>query len=134
MSLVADALRVAFGSGWYVTTQLPVALDDESEPEPDVAVVPGTAREYWDAHPSRPVLVVEVADTSIGLDREHKLSLYARAGVPDYWIVNIAEGILEVYRRPVPSPTALHGWHYADVERLGRGSTVSPVAAPTGVA
>jgi len=69
VSLVAEALRVAFGRGWYVTVQLPVALDDESEPEPDVAVVRGTAREYGDAHPSRPVLVVEVAESSRTLDR-----------------------------------------------------------------
>ncbi len=130
VSLVADALRAAFGSGWYVMAQLPVALDDESEPEPDVAVVPGTARDYWNAHPSRPVLVVEVADSSVGLDREHKASLYARAGVPDYWILNIGESILEVYRRPVPSPETLHGWAYAEVQRLGRGGIVFPVAVP----
>jgi len=131
VSLVADALRAAFGSGWYVMTQLPVALDDESEPEPDVAVVPGTAREYWDEHPSRPVLVVEVADSSLALDRAHKASLYARAGVPDYWILNIGERVLEVYRRPVPSPEVLYGWGYAEVQRLGLDATVFPVAVPT---
>lgn len=116
VSLVAGALRVAFQGGWYVTVQLPVALDDESEPEPDVAVVRGTARDYGDAHPSRPVLVVEVADSSRTLDRRHKASRYARAGVPDFWIVDIV---------------AVYGWYYADVERLGRGVTVSPLAAPT---
>ena len=131
VSLVADALRAAFGSGWYITIQLPLALDDESEPEPDVAVVPGTAREYWDAHPSRPVLVVEVADSSVALDREHKDSLYARAGVPDSWIISITEGILEIHRHPVPAPDAPYGWRYADVQRLGRGATVCPVAIPT---
>jgi Uma2 family endonuclease len=131
VSLVADALRAAFGNGWYVMVQLPVALDAESEPEPDVAVVPGTAREYWDAHPSRPVLVVEVADSSVALDREHKASLYARAGVPDTWIVSINEGILEIHRQPVPAPDAPYGWRYAEVQRLGRGATVSPVAIPT---
>lgn len=60
IELVADALRLAFGSGWRVRVQGPVALDDESEPEPDVAVVPGTAREYRAAHPARPVLVVGI--------------------------------------------------------------------------
>ena len=130
VSLVADALRAAFGSGWYVMVRLPVALDDESEPEPYVAVVPGTVRDYWDSHPSRPVLVVEVADSSLTLDREPKASLYARAGVPDYWIVNIGESTLEVSRRPVPSPEALYGWGYAEVQRLGRGATVFPVAVP----
>ncbi len=131
VSLVADAVRAAFGSGWYVMVQLPVALDDESEPEPDVAVVPGTAREYWDAHPSRPVLVVEVADSSMALDREHKASLFARAGVPDFWIVNVPEDVLEVYRHPTPSPQALYRWSYAAVQRLARGATVFPVAVPT---
>lgn len=131
VSLVADALRAAFGSGWYVMVQLPVALDDESEPAPDVAVVPGTAREYWDAHPSRPILVVEVADSTVGLEREHKVGLYARAGVAEYWIVNIGESNLEVYRRPAPSPAAPYGWSYAEVQRLGRGVIVAPVAVPT---
>ena len=131
VGLVTDALRAAFGSGWYVMVQVPVALDDESEPEPDVAVVPGTAREYWDAHPSRPVLVVEVADSSVAVDREHKASLYARAGVPDCWIVNVVEGILEVYRQPAPLPDAPYGWRYTGVQRLGRGATIAPVALPT---
>jgi Uma2 family endonuclease len=131
VSLVADALRAAFGSGWYVMAQLPVALDDESEPEPDVAVVRGSAREYWDAHPSRPVLAVEVADSSVTLDRKHKASLYARAGVPDCWIVSIEEGMVEVHRQPVRSPEAPYGWCYAEVKRLGRGETIAPIAVPT---
>jgi len=133
ISLVADALRDAFGSGWYITVQLPVALDDESEPEPDVAVVPGTARQYWDAHPSRPVLIVEVADTSAVLDREHKSGLYARAGVPDYWIVDLVEDVLETHRDPQPAPHDLYLWRYQTVQRLSRGATVAPIAAPTAV-
>lgn len=131
VSLVADALRDAFGSGWYVMVQLPVALDDESEPEPDVAVVRGSAREYWEAHPSRPVLVVEVAASSVALDRGHKASLYARAGVPDCWIVNIEEGIVEVYRQPVQSREAQYGWRYSEIQRLGRGASIAPAAAPS---
>lgn len=130
VSPVADALRAVFGSGWYVMAQLPVALDDDSEPEPDVAVVRGTAREYWHAHPSRPVLVVEVADSSLALDREHKASLYARAGVPDFWIVNLDASVLEVYRQAVVSPGAPYGWGYAEVQRLERGAIISPTAAP----
>jgi Uma2 family endonuclease len=131
VSLVADALRAAFGAGWYVMVQLPVALDEESEPEPDVAVVAGTARQYWDAHPSRPVLVVEVADSSMPLDRGDKASLYARAGVPDYWIVDIARGVVEVHRQPEPLPSAPYGWGYGHIGRLGRDAVLSPVAAAT---
>jgi Uma2 family endonuclease len=85
VGLVEDALRVAFGTGWVIRSQGPVALDDESEPEPDIAVVPGTRRDYGGDHPARPVLVVEVSDSSLRLDRERKGSLYARAGLDDYW-------------------------------------------------
>src|SRR5574341_1030335 len=97
---VEEVLRKAFGAGWEVRTQGPVALDEESEPEPDVAVVPGSFRDYAAAHPSRPVLVVEVSESSLALDRHHKGSLYARAGLADYWIVNLTERVLEVYREP----------------------------------
>jgi Uma2 family endonuclease len=128
--LAEDALRAAFGSGWDVRVQGPIALDDESEPEPDVAVVPGTPRDYRDAHPARPGLVVEVAESSLAVDREHKGSLYARAGVPDYWIVNLAGRVVEVYRRPVPDPGSPFGWRYGAVQIAGPAESVSPLSAP----
>jgi Uma2 family endonuclease len=127
---VEDALRAAFGVGWQVRGQGPVALDEESEPEPDVAVVPGSFRDYTAAHPSRPVLVVEVSESSLNLDRHHKGSLYARAGLNDYWIVNLVDQVLEVHRHPGPDPTASFGWRYQSVEALGRGASVSPLALP----
>jgi Uma2 family endonuclease len=81
-----DALRAALPSGWLVRVQIPVALDDESEPEPDLAVVPGTWADYETGHPSRPALMVEVAKSSLVFDRAEKGSPYARAGIADYWI------------------------------------------------
>ena len=72
-------LEAAFGPGWEVRNQGPIGLDEESEPEPDVAVVPGRPEDYRSAHPSRPVLTVEVAESSLGSDRERKGSVYARA-------------------------------------------------------
>lgn len=128
--LVEDALRAALGSGWLVRTQGPVALDAESEPEPDLTVVPGGARDYSREHPSRPALVVEVAESSLSRDREHKGSLYARARVDDYWILNLVDRVLEVYRRPIPDPSALFGWRYAAKEVWGPESSVAPLAAP----
>jgi Uma2 family endonuclease len=125
-----DALRVAFGPGWDVRAQLPVALDDRSEPEPDVAVVPGSFRDYRREHPSRPVLVVEVAETTVAFDRQ-KGGLYARASVPEYWIVNLRDGVLEVYRAPAPVTGARFGWSYTDVRHLGRSESITPLAAPT---
>ncbi len=128
--LVQQALQGAFGPGWLVRSQLPIALDDESEPEPDACVVRGAARDYRDDHPKRPVLVVEVADDSLARDRVRKGSLYARAGVADYWIVNLRERVLEVHRKPVRSARAPHGWRYGRVERFGPKAVVSPLAAP----
>lgn len=126
-----EALRRTFGSGWDVRPQLPVALDDDSEPEPDVAVVPGSYRDYSGAHPSQPALLVEIADTTLGSDRR-KGSLYARAGVPEYWIVNLTDEVLEVYRRPATSEPSRFGWSYSEMQVLRRGDVVTPLAAPGG--
>ncbi len=130
IQLVTDALRLAFGPRWQVRVQGPVALDDESEPEPDLAIVPGTARDYLAAHPARPVLVVEVAESSLALDRRQKGSLYARAGLADYWIVNLADEVLEVYRDPGLDSGAVFGWRYLSLISLARHQTVTPLAAP----
>lgn len=127
--LVRAALEKAFGRAYHVREEKPIALDDQSEPEPDVVVVPGTPRDYLAAHPSRPVLLVEVADTSLAIDRLRKGSLYARAGVADYWVVNLIEEVLEVYREPVLAP-AESDWKYNSVRRLRRNATVTPLAAP----
>jgi Uma2 family endonuclease len=130
VGLTADALRAAFGPGWVIRVQDAIALDDESEPEPDVAVVRGQWRDYRAEHPSRPVLVVEVAETSLAFDRRYKGSLYARAALADYWIVNLQRRVLEVYREPVPAPAACFGWSYARVRTLRENATVSPLAGP----
>ena len=100
----AHALEAAFGPGWFVRTQAPIGLDEESEPEPDVAVVPGSLTDYGPDHPARPVLTVEVSESSLAVDRGHKGSLYARAGLDDYWVVNLVDRVLEVYREPVRDP------------------------------
>ena len=127
----ARALQAAFGPAWYVRTQGPIGLDNESEPEPDVAVVPGRVEDYGRAHPSRVVLIVEVAETSLAVDRQYKGSLYARAGVEDYWIVNLVDRVVEVYREPQADGAAAFGWRYTRTETLGPAAGVAPLAAPT---
>jgi len=127
---IGRVLTAAFGPGWYARLHSPLALDTESEPEPDVAVVAGAPRDYLEAHPTTAALVVEVADSSLGLDRRLKGGLYARAGLPDYWIVNLAEGVVEVHRRPQPAADAPHGSGYRSVEVLRPPATVAPLAAP----
>jgi Uma2 family endonuclease len=130
IELTARALRRAFGDGWNVRTQLPVALDDESEPEPDVSVVPGDPRDYRSAHPTRPVLIVEISLSRLDFDRVHKGSLYARADIADYWIVNIPQRRLEIYREPFRDVAAAFGWRYRLSETWSPGDRVAPLAAP----
>jgi len=130
VGLTADALQAAFGMGWVVRQQDSIALDDDSEPEPDVIVTPGTRRDYAVDHPVRPVLIVEVADSSLLFDRRHKGSAYARAGLPEYWIVNLIDRRLEVYRRPGTDPAAEFGWRYLGVELVAPGGAIAPLARP----
>lgn len=123
---VGALLARVFGDRGHVRTQMPLAADDDSEPEPDLAVVPGDALDYLDAHPAAALLVVEVADDSLRRDRSVKKRLYARCGIPEYWIVSLPDACLEVYRRPV-------GDAYRDAAALPAGETVAPLAAPSAV-
>src|SRR5882762_6590447 len=128
ISAVDYAVRAILPPGWIVRIQLPVSLDDESEPEPDLVVVPGNPADYRHAHPQRPALAVEVADSSLRFDRQHKGSLYARAGIEDYWIVNLVDRILEIYRDPSPDPSAPYGWRYRSVITLVPPAVAVPLA------
>ena len=122
------ALRAVLPPGWIVRVQAPVSLDDESEPEPDLAVVAGRPADYREAHPARPVLAVEVAESSLDFDRQQKSSLYARAGIRDYWIVNLVDRLLEVHRDPEPDPSAPYGWRYRSITALAPPAVVAPLA------
>ncbi len=78
-----------------VRIQSPLAASDDSEPEPDVAIVP--PGRYSDAHPSQAWLLIEVAESSLSTDRGMKARLYAECGVPEYWVVNLVDGQIEVH-------------------------------------
>ena len=127
---VGQMVMAAFGAGWHARLQGPLALDDDSEPEPDVAIVAGRALDYVAAHPTMAALIVEVADSSLRLDRRFKTALYARAGQPEYWIVNLVDRVLEVHREPVSDANAALGAFYRSVEVLRAGTAVTPLAAP----
>lgn len=127
LTLAAGVIERLFGPGWTVRQQAPITLDDESEPEPDLAVVRGEPIDFLEGHPARPALIVEVAETSLQLDRDLKGGLYARAGLPDYWIINLRARCLEVFRAPVPDLTAPVGWRYRDVTVLATGDQVAPL-------
>lgn len=127
---VIEALRRAFGEAWQIDSQLPIALDDDSEPEPDVSVVPRDRDRYSQRHPSRVLLIVEVAESSYLVDRNYKMSLYARARIADYWIVDVARDSLEVHRDPEASGDAVLGWRYGTVETFRRADSIRALVAP----
>ena len=127
---VLAALHRALGDTWQIDSQLPIALDEASQLEPDVAVVPSDPSHYRDAHPARAVLIVEVADSSYRIDREYKASLYARAGIQECWIVDLAGQSLEGHRQPEASPDALSGWRYASIQTFRVPASVAPLIAP----
>lgn len=131
LGAVDDAIRAVLPPGWIVRAQMPTALDDESAPEPDLAVVAGARADYRESHPARFALVVEIAESSLDFDRNDKGSLYARAGVQDYWIVNLVDRVVEVYRDPGPDPSARYGWRYRSIDRLTPPSVVGPLALPS---
>jgi len=133
VGLVAEALQTCFGPGWAVRVAKPVALDDESEPEPDVVVVPGTQRDYELAHPACPPLLVEVAESSLADERVTKAALYARAGIADYWILNLVDRVLEVCRDPITAAAQSSGWRYRDITILHPGASIAPLARPNAV-
>jgi len=133
VSLAGEALRGIFPTGHHVRTQLPLALGSDSEPEPDIAVVVGCPRDYEEGHPSTAVLVVEVSETSLAFDRSTKAGLYARAGIREYWIVNLDDRLLEQQREPTAISQQPFGHHYRDITRHAESESVTPLAAATGM-
>ena len=95
VELVVATLRAALGARAWVRTAHPFDASRWSVPEPDHAVVSGAPRDYLERHPSAAHLVVEVATTSLPQDRLTKAPIYAAAGVPEYWIVNLRQEQLE---------------------------------------
>jgi Uma2 family endonuclease len=96
-------------------------------------VVLGGTRDYARAHPTTALLVVEVSESTVRFDRDEKASLYASAGIPQYWIVNLRTQRLEVYRDPAPMPGEPYGYDYRSNSQFVLGDTVVPLANPHGV-
>lgn len=125
----SDLLKRAFRRGYWVRVQYPVNFGRFTEPEPDISVVPGSRDDYTD-HPDTALLIVEVSDTTLAYDRQWKGSLYARAGILDYWIINLKKRQLEVHRDPVPDRSQPLGYRYSRVTTLTKKDFVTPLALP----
>lgn len=123
--LIADWLRAAIPSSLFVRSQFPIALGDRSQPEPDVAVVTGSPRDYVSDHPSSQhvALVVEVADSSIREDQRAKVPIYAQAGIAELWVVDLNARRLTVYTQP-------EGREYGLVRMLHPDDEISAPLAP----
>jgi Uma2 family endonuclease len=100
VSIVQYALLRKLGLDVATRVQSSFLAGEKSVPQPDIAVVPGTVQTYTERHPARAYLLVEVAQSSVAQDRLTKASIYARAGIPCYWIVNVRDRCVEVFRDP----------------------------------
>jgi Uma2 family endonuclease len=123
-------LRACVGANHHLRVQLPLNLGQASEPEPDFALVSGTPRDYTQAHPTSAELVVEVSDSTLAYDRTQKGSLYAAAGLREYWILNLVDRTLEVYRDPVPDSSQPFGHGYSSRSDLVPPASLTPLALP----
>jgi Uma2 family endonuclease len=121
-------LEPVFSDRAALRAQQPITLDTLSEPEPDIALVRLPEERYEFAHPTSAdvLLVIEVADATLRTDRGRKLRAYARSGVPEYWIVNLTDGVVETYSDPDRD-------RYRAKRIVRRGEDVSPLAFPDDV-
>ena len=121
----ASLLHNLVGNQAAVYNKSPIALDDNSEPEPDIAVVRIDPFDYATHHPtpSEVYLIIEVADSSLTFDREIKAKIYARSGIADYWVLNVGSRQLHVFREPAENG-------YQSEVILGETASISPIEFP----
>ncbi len=130
VNVAAETLREVFKKKFFIAVQCPINTAEDSEPEPDIAVIEGKTRDFKKEIPKTAVLVVEISDSSLLFDQTRKASLYARANIQDYWVVDVRNQRLEVYRRPINDKTAFYGFGYAERLIFTEKDTVSPLVAP----
>lgn len=128
IQLVMKLLSEIFDDGFVVRPQMPLSFSKIDEPEPDVAVVEGSIRDFTEVHPKTTALLVEVASTSLKFDRTKKLALYAENRITEYWIVNLKQRRLEVFREPMTTENG--GFDYVERLILGEEEFISPLEKP----
>lgn len=121
VALLTELLVLGLGKRAKLRVQAPFAASEDSEPEPDLAVVPRA--DYSDEHPSKAFLLVEVAESSRRKDREVKAGIYAAAGVIEYWLVDLIDRKVEVWSAP-------ESGRYTRHVTASPGDTLTPVAFP----
>jgi Uma2 family endonuclease len=123
VSHLSRLLNRAAGNSAVIAVQNPVILNDNSEPEPDIALLKPRADFYRNAHPNPEdiLLIIEVADASLRYDRDIKIPLYARSGIPEVWLVDLQAGRLEIFRAPAAT-------EYAEVQAHDLAQPLAPKA------
>lgn len=129
LGLTDEALRAAFGSGYWFRSQMPLVLNQKSDPMPDLVVVPGSPRDYTD-HPTSALLVIEIAESSVAYDSRDKAHLYAAGGIQDYWVVDLIHRKLLVFRDPAADANRPFGAFYRTATTHDPAAVVAPLAAP----
>ncbi len=128
--LTSQALQAVFGDDHAVSIQNSFRVGVRAEPQPDIAILPGQIREYATQMPTEALLIVEVSDTTLAYDRTWKLALYAQAYIQDYWIINLDQQQVEVYRRPELKPEGNPAFSYTEIRTYRMGEFIAPLAAP----
>lgn len=130
LEVAYDAIRESFSKDFAVRNQSPIDLGEDFEVVPDIFAVKGNARDFREAHPKTADLVVEISDTTLSYDRNRKASLYAKFGIHDYWVLNLKNRTLEVYRRVVSDENAFYGTGYGEKLTFSETEAVSPLVLP----
>ncbi|HRH45325.1 MAG TPA: Uma2 family endonuclease [Pyrinomonadaceae bacterium] len=130
LTLTDDALRKIFSEGFVIRNQMPLDFEGDFETVPDLAIVKGNTRDFFDSHPQTADLVIEVSDTTLSYDRNRKASLYAKFGINDYWVLNLKNQKLEVYRSPIEDENAYYGFSFSEKLTFKESDEVSPFAKP----
>jgi len=126
----AELLNTVFARDHWIRLQLPLVSGEYGEPEPDISVVRGVRENFIDRHPTSAALIVEISYSTQDYDTKTKAHLYASMAVPDYWVLDLENRQLFVYRQPTADASVPFGHRYQQVETLSAGGQVSPLEKP----
>ena len=132
IQLLTRLFLALLGQSHSIRAQSSLTINEFSNPQPDLCLALGSDSHYRNAHPepNAVALLIEVADTTLRFDLGPKSHLYAAAGIPDYWVLDINNRLLHVHRDPVSDEAAPRGFRYSTVQVLTETESVAPLAAP----
>ena len=129
ITIILLVLLRIFGGGYFPRVQSGMPLWGSTNLVPDLTIIAGSPKDYA-GHPTNASLVVEVSASSLSFDLGEKSNLYAKAGITDYWVLDVDVSLLHVHRDPVADADAPHGFRYASVQVLNPTDSIAPLAVP----